>query len=358
MLPACSKFPSQSVQTWHVFHDTNGPNHGITLKTLWFFLKETCTDTHLLVSCGRDSSKKSHGNLNGKKAPNWECFLFIENEDSSCRSTWKMFFKWTEAEYGSHVEENRRSMAPPRLCWLARRTAPTWETRSGSSWKNVLRRTIKANRRGTSAILRATIRFRRDIATIRARPWVRPPTRAVRVSSPSDQMTLPFHFRQSHVFRSSLDAHRLHDHPNTASPHSKKMDEIRWSWWTNIISWPRIQGVSPHWGFMLTQAPIWGNRGWETIFLFHAPVSLDWGTFRLTPLCTFPNFPRLWLRVGVALFPQIGGSASAKGLKSWCLLSLVSPDWGLFLQIGVVHSKNHLFRACDVQDNWQFHFSF
>ena len=57
---------------------------------------------------------------------------------------------------------------------------------------------------------------------------------------------------------------------------------------------------------MLTQAPIWGNRGWETNFLFHAPVSLDWGAFRLTPLCTFPNFPRLWLRVGVALFPQIG----------------------------------------------------
>ena len=67
-----------------------------------------------------------------------------------------------------------------------------------------------------------------------------------------------------------------------------------------------IQGVSPHWGVMLTQAPIWGNRGWETKFLFHAPVSLDWGAFRLTPLCTFPNFPRLWLRVGVALFPQIG----------------------------------------------------
>ena len=35
-----------------------------------------------------------------------------------------------------------------------------------------------------------------------------------------------------------------------------------------------IQGVS-HWGVMLTQAPIWGNRGWETKFLFPAPVSLD-----------------------------------------------------------------------------------
>ena len=41
----------------------------------------------------------------------------------------------------------------------------------------------------------------------------------------------------------------------------------------------KIQGVSPHWGVMVTQAPIWGNRAWETKFLFHAPVSLDWGIF-------------------------------------------------------------------------------
>ena len=67
-----------------------------------------------------------------------------------------------------------------------------------------------------------------------------------------------------------------------------------------------IQGVSFDWGVMLTQAPIRGNRAWEATFLFHAPVSLDWGTLPLTPLCTFPNFPRLWLRVGVALFPLIG----------------------------------------------------
>ena len=39
-----------------------------------------------------------------------------------------------------------------------------------------------------------------------------------------------------------------------------------------------IQGVSFDWGVMLTKAPIKGNRAWEAKFLFHAPVSLDWGT--------------------------------------------------------------------------------
>ena len=39
-----------------------------------------------------------------------------------------------------------------------------------------------------------------------------------------------------------------------------------------------IQGVPFDWGVMLTKAPIKGNRAWEAKFLFHAPVSLDWGT--------------------------------------------------------------------------------
>ena len=100
---------------------------------------------------------------------------------------------------------------------------------------------------------------------------------------------------------------RLFSSPVFASQYHWKV----WQVWpaASVISSTvssHIQGVSPHWGVMLTQAPIWGNREWETKFLFHAPVSLDWCTFRLTPLCIFPNFPRLWLRVGVALFPQIG----------------------------------------------------
>ena len=56
-LQSCSKFQSQSVHIYgYVFLDTGGQNHGQTLKTQWFFSNETCTDTHLLASCGKDSS--------------------------------------------------------------------------------------------------------------------------------------------------------------------------------------------------------------------------------------------------------------------------------------------------------------
>ena len=44
------------------------------------------------------------------------------------------------------------------------------------------------------------------------------------------------------------------------------------------IKYAALQGVSFDWGVMLTKAPIKGNRAWEAKFLFHAPVSLDWGT--------------------------------------------------------------------------------
>ena len=50
----------------YVFHDTNGQN-GITLIDLQFLLRETYTDTHLLVICGKGSSKKFCWNLDGKK---------------------------------------------------------------------------------------------------------------------------------------------------------------------------------------------------------------------------------------------------------------------------------------------------
>ena len=48
-----------------------------------------------------------------------------------------------------------------------------------------------------------------------------------------------------------------------------------------------IQGVSFDWGVMLTKAPIKGNRAWEAKFLFHAPVSLDWGYPRCALFLTF-----------------------------------------------------------------------
>ena len=45
-----------------------------------------------------------------------------------------------------------------------------------------------------------------------------------------------------------------------------------------------------------------------------------------------------WLRNEVALITALGRQSFGEGLKSWFLLLLVSPDWGLFLQIGVVAS--------------------
>ena len=80
MLPNHSEFQSQNVQIFgYVFHDTNGQNHGQTLKTQWFLLDEICTDTHLRSSCGKDSSRKFGWNLDGEKVPNWEC-LFVHRK--------------------------------------------------------------------------------------------------------------------------------------------------------------------------------------------------------------------------------------------------------------------------------------
>ena len=61
----CSEFPSLNVHIYkyiyvygYVFHDTNGPNLGQTLKIQWFLLNESYTDIHLLASCTTDSSRK------------------------------------------------------------------------------------------------------------------------------------------------------------------------------------------------------------------------------------------------------------------------------------------------------------
>ena len=60
-------------------------------------------------------------------------------------------------------------------------------------------------------------------------------------------------------------------------------------------------------------------------FLFHAPVSLDWVSRGLLPLCIFLIFPWLWLRIEVALITSLHRQSFVEGLKSWFLLSLVSP---------------------------------
>ena len=125
-----------------------------------------------------------------------------------------------------------------------------------------------------------------------------------------------------------------------------------------INGFGNIQGVSPYWGVMLTQAPIWGNRVWETKFLFHAPVSLDWGTFRLTPLCTFPNFPRLWLRVGVALFLQIGVVLRRKVWNFDVYSHLFHPIGACFPRLGWSSQKTTFseLAMCKTTDNfiWVF----
>ena len=49
----------QNVQTYgYVFDDTNDQNLGQTLKIQWFLSNGICMDSHSLVSCGTDSSRK------------------------------------------------------------------------------------------------------------------------------------------------------------------------------------------------------------------------------------------------------------------------------------------------------------
>ena len=68
------------------------------------------------------------------------------------------------------------------------------------------------------------------------------------------------------------------------------------------------------------------------------------GISGLTPDVYFSLlFLWLWLRIEVALIPSLGRQSFGGGLKSWFLLSLVSPNWGLFLQIGVSPAKKTLF---------------
>ena len=87
MLQNYSEFQSQSVQTFgYVFHDTNGQNRCQTLKTQWFLLNETYTDTNLLASCGKDNLRRFYWDLDGKKIPHWEC-LCIGNKDCAYRYT-------------------------------------------------------------------------------------------------------------------------------------------------------------------------------------------------------------------------------------------------------------------------------
>ena len=79
MLPDCLEFQSPNVQTHvYVFHDTNGKNLGRPLKIEWFLLNENCTDTHSLVSHGKDNEEIVL-ELGREKVPTWEC-LFVHRK--------------------------------------------------------------------------------------------------------------------------------------------------------------------------------------------------------------------------------------------------------------------------------------
>ena len=103
MFSDSSESQSQNVQIYgYVFHDFNGQCRGQTLKIQWFLLKDNYTDTYLLASCGKDSSK-FHWDSDGKK-------YRIENVFSSKTRIILIGLRgwrdWKDVEYGSHVEEN------------------------------------------------------------------------------------------------------------------------------------------------------------------------------------------------------------------------------------------------------------
>ena len=71
-------FQSQSVQIYGcVFHDTNGRNHGQTLKIQCFVLNGICADIHLLGSREKDSSRKVPLELIWEQVPDWNAYLCI-----------------------------------------------------------------------------------------------------------------------------------------------------------------------------------------------------------------------------------------------------------------------------------------
>ena len=80
ILPDCFYLLSQNVQTYeYVFHDIDGRHPGQTSKTLWYLSNEIHANIQLLVSGGKDSSKKCSWILDGEKVPTWEC-LFVHRK--------------------------------------------------------------------------------------------------------------------------------------------------------------------------------------------------------------------------------------------------------------------------------------
>ena len=104
--PNWFKFQSQNIQIFgHVFHDTSGPNHGQTLKIIWFFVNEICMATHLQASCGKDNPRKFFWHWDGKKYPMGNVFLFTDSKACANRKRGRHQNGWKKPEFESHVKE-------------------------------------------------------------------------------------------------------------------------------------------------------------------------------------------------------------------------------------------------------------
>ena len=79
MLQIYWKFPYRNVQTYgFVYHDTDGPHHGLVWKTQSFFLSEICTFIFWQDCCGKCNLRKFFSKRMGKVS-NWKC-LFVHSK--------------------------------------------------------------------------------------------------------------------------------------------------------------------------------------------------------------------------------------------------------------------------------------
>ena len=75
------------------------------------------------------------------------------------------------------------------------------------------------------------------------------------------------------------------------------------------------------------------------------------------PLSTFPDFPGLWLRVGVALFPQIGAELRRRVSTIGFCSHLFHQIGAFFTSLGQL-SQKHLYKPSGVLENFSFLYGF
>ena len=110
-------------------------------------------------------------------------------------------------------------------------------------------------------------------------------------------------------------------------------------------------GCSAALGLHVDKGANLGNRGWKRNFCFTHQFRLIGYLGAYSRCVLFHTLHRLWLRIEVALITSLGRQSFGEGSEILVFTLLVSPSWGLFPQVWVVLSKNHLFRPCDVLQN-------